>query len=244
MTSLYQVKTGEFEGPLELLLDLIEKRKLFINEISLAKIADDYVEYVKSMDKKSMRDVANFILVASTLVLIKSKSLLPNLNLTDDEKESIDDLEERLRVYQKMKEVSILVGKNFGKTYLFGRKMSKNIKPIFSPHNTITTDRVASLMQDVIFNLPKKEIVPEAIVRKVVSLEETIENLATRIQEGIRTTFKDFSGVGEKERAYVVVNFLALLELIKQESILVTQEANFSDIHMESPNTELPRYNL
>ena len=73
----YTVKTEAFEGPLELLLNLIEKRKLFISDISLAQVADDYIEYINKQEDFPMASTADFILVASTLVLIKSKSLLP-----------------------------------------------------------------------------------------------------------------------------------------------------------------------
>ncbi len=91
----YLVKTHIFEGPLDTLLSLIEKRKLFINDISLAQVADDYIAYIKSLNEFPIADSSHFILIASTLVLIKSKSLLPDLNLTTEEQESIDDLEDR-----------------------------------------------------------------------------------------------------------------------------------------------------
>ena len=99
MDNEYQVKTHIFEGPLDTLLSLIEKRKLFINDISLSKVADDYIAYIKSLENFPIADSAHFILIASTLVLIKSKSLLPNLTLSEEEEHSIEDLEARLREY-------------------------------------------------------------------------------------------------------------------------------------------------
>jgi hypothetical protein len=93
MDSEFQVKTHIFEGPLDTLLSLIEKRKLFINDISLAQVADDYISYVKSLNDFPIADSAHFILIASTLVLIKSKSLLPTLTLSEEEESSIEDLE-------------------------------------------------------------------------------------------------------------------------------------------------------
>ena len=100
MESSYNVKTHIFEGPLDTLLSLIEKRKLFINDISLAQVADDYISYVRSLTDFPLADSAHFVLIASTLVLIKSKSLLPNLSLTEEEQSNIDDLEDRLKHYQ------------------------------------------------------------------------------------------------------------------------------------------------
>jgi segregation and condensation protein A len=100
MSDKFLVKTEAFEGPLDLLLHLIEKRKLLINEVSLIKITDDYIEYIQSHDNISLKNNAHFILVASTLVLIKSKSLLPTLELTREEEQDIEDLE--ARIYQRL----------------------------------------------------------------------------------------------------------------------------------------------
>ena len=100
----YQVKTPIFEGPLDLLLNLIEKRKLFINEISLAEVTDDYLTYIKNLPKISISDMTIFILIAATLILIKSKSLISNIELTEEEEGQIEDLERRLKIYQKIKD--------------------------------------------------------------------------------------------------------------------------------------------
>src|SRR5437773_2621351 len=111
----FAVKTEQFEGPLDLLLDLIGRRRLFINDISLSKVTDDYLEYLKGLNQFSIPDSANFILIASTLVLIKSKSLLPTLNLTEEEEMSIADLEERLRIYKILKEATVGLREHFGR---------------------------------------------------------------------------------------------------------------------------------
>ena len=89
----FTVKQQQFEGPLELLLDLIEKRKLFVSDIALAQVTDDYIAHIKSSTEFPIADSAQFILVASTLLLIKSKSLLPSLDLTTEEQADIKDLE-------------------------------------------------------------------------------------------------------------------------------------------------------
>ena len=96
----FKVKIGEIEGPLELILDLIEKRKLHISDVSLSQVADEFIEYIKSFEEFPIQDSADFILVASTLLLIKSKSLLPNLSLTPEEQDNIEDLENRLATYK------------------------------------------------------------------------------------------------------------------------------------------------
>src|ERR1700722_4197493 len=93
----FSVRTPLYEGPLELLLDLIEKRKLLVNDISLAAVTEEYVSHVRAQTTFPVEAVANFIQIAATLILIKSKSLIPNLSLTEEEQTDINDLEERLR---------------------------------------------------------------------------------------------------------------------------------------------------
>src|SRR5437868_2863344 len=98
----YSVKTAVFEGPLDLLLDLIEKRKLFVSDVSVSQVTDDFVSYIEGHEQFPLEESAEFIVVASTLMLIKSRSLLPSLPLTDDETASIEDLEARLKLYAKV----------------------------------------------------------------------------------------------------------------------------------------------
>ena len=92
----FAIKTEVFEGPLDLLIDLVERRKLLINDISLAAVTDEYIEHVSRMQERSLSGTAHFVQLAATLLLIKSKSLLPVLELTDEEEHAIEDLEERL----------------------------------------------------------------------------------------------------------------------------------------------------
>src|SRR3990167_9179602 len=117
MLDSFKIKTDIFEGPLDLLLSLIEKRKLLINEISLSKVADDFIGYLKTHESFPIAKTAHFILVASTLLLIKSKSLLPSLELTEEESASIEDLELRLRIFRKFKELTK------GLTLIFGKEV-------------------------------------------------------------------------------------------------------------------------
>lgn len=240
----YTVKTSVFEGPLELLLSLVEKRKLFINDISLATVTDDYIEHINKQNEASMTHTADFILIASTLLLIKSKSLLPALSLTDEEEKDIDDLETRLKLYKKIKELSRHIDNNFGKNIIFAKSPSRLAEPIFSPHKKITIANIAESVQNVLKNLPKKAVeAPKAIVEKVMSLEDMIDRLAKRISGNLKMSFNKFSEADKKDRINIIVSFLAMLELVKQGTISVTQDSHFSDITMESDNISVPKYN-
>ncbi len=239
----FAIKTEQFEGPLDLLLSLIEKRKFLINDISLAKVTDDYLEYLKKLPQFSIPDSANFILIASTLVLIKSKSLLPALNLSEEEEMSIEELQERLRVYKILREATASLREHFGRKIIFPKSTSKIINPVFSPAHDLSMKTLVIAMQSLLANLPKTEILPKKIVEKVISLEEMIDSLTKRIQNSLKMSFREFTKISKEDKINVIVSFLAMLELVKQGIIDVTQSALFEDIHMETQNVSVPKYN-
>ncbi len=254
MNEQFSVRTGSFEGPLDLLLSLIEKRKLFINDISLSKVADDYIEYVKTLGNFPVGTTAHFILIASTLLLIKSRSLLPTLPLTEEEEGSIEDLETRLKIYKRFKELSIHTEKAFGKKIIFPRLPNKNITVVFSPEEGLTISNTLLAIQKVIQSFPKEELLPKAVVRKIMSLEDMIEKLTVRIQGSLKMSFGEFSksergeheGARHKvtgdEKVNIIIGFLAMLELVKQGIIEVTQRTLTDDIQIEIESVGTPNY--
>src|SRR3989338_5807938 len=147
----FVVKQQTFEGPLDLLLSLIEKRKLHINDISLAKVADDYIEHLKSFGQFPIGDSANFILIASTLLLIKSKSLLPNLVLTEEEEGSVEDLERRLKILEHIKALSLHIKERFGNNIIFAPAIHKR-DPVFSPDESMTLSNIVATLRTVLIN--------------------------------------------------------------------------------------------
>jgi segregation and condensation protein A len=243
----FTVKTEAFNGPLDLLLELIENRKLFINDISLAKVTDDFIEHIKSRPTingnpgMEMGESAHFILVASTLLLIKSKSLLPDLNLTDEEKGDIHDLETRLKIYQRIKEASKHVQELFGGDMIFPQQ-SRAVTPVFAPDPEYSLEKALYALKDLINRLPKKETLPKHVVEKVISLEDMIGNLTARIQTQLKMSFRQFTAEHKGEKVGVIVSFLAMLELVKQGIVYVSQESEFGDISMETKEVGVPRY--
>ncbi len=238
--SEYKVKVGQFEGPLELLLDLIEKRKMHINDVSLAEVTDGYMQYIGNLANFPTEDVATFITIASTLILIKSISLLPTLTITEEESEDIEELQERLRILKDVKEKGEYVRRMFGKEIIFSALDRKNIDCIFSPTPEITVQNFLISIKSIITNLPKKETLPEATVKKVISLEEAIEGLIERVQKDLKMSFQKITNRAEK--ANVIISFLAVLELVKRGIILVKQDEHFRDIDIESGENILPVY--
>lgn len=236
--SAFTVRSGNFEGPLELLLELIEKRKFHINDLSLSEVTNDYISYAKSLPALDLNHATAFILVASTLILIKSRSLLPGLMLTVDEEKEIVDLEKRLRLYEVIRGASLIVKSNFGKRMLALAGSDTWPESVFTPDPKLSVIGLREAMQNVLANVPKKEVLPEVTIRKVVSIEEMIDNLTSRIQEGVALSFKNISKHPnptdtKEEKIYVIISFLAMLELVRGGIIDVLQNDTFADMEIK-----------
>lgn len=245
----YSVKTSVFEGPLDLLLELIEKRKLFVNDVSLTQVTDDFIRHIEAHDEFPIGESAEFIVIASTLMLVKSRSLLPSLTLTDEEEASIDDLQKRLLLYARTKELASIIKRRFGKEIIYEKLPSKRTIVTFSPDKDTNTATLWNVLERVIEAIPKKEIVPKAVVKKMITLEETIERLAERISKSTKMNFKEFYGndlgaqgtMTHEKKVMIIVGFLAMLELVKRGAIRVTQEGR-GDIEIETGDVGVPQY--
>jgi segregation and condensation protein A len=245
-SNVFTIKTQVFEGPLDLLLTLIEKRKLFISDISLAKVTDEYIEYINRLGEYSLGDRTQFIYIASTLLLVKAKSLLPALQLTEEEKTDVADLEKRLKELEIMRRASLTVQELFGKQIIFPRGDFNLDVKLFAPARDTTLQGITEAIGRVLNSLPKKITPPKVSIRKTISLEDMMGRLTERIKSAVRMSFKDFHGKGkidQHERVHVIVSFLAMLELVKQGVIDANQEGLFNEIQMESFEIGVPRYN-
>ena len=221
---MYTIKTAGFEGPFALLLALIEKRKLHINDVSLAEVTEDYLAHIKKLGGLTPAEISSCVLVASTLLLIKSKSLLPNLDLTSEEEGDIHSLEERLRLYEIFIKLGGNIKSSFGKKIIFApqeRSARKNSVLIFLPDEQITKESMMTFAQGVLGAMPKKVFMPEVEVRQVVSIEEMIDKLTERIKSAVQMSFKKNFGGNKIE---TIVGFLAMLELIRGGILDANQE--------------------
>lgn len=240
----YTLKTDIFEGPLDLLLTLIEKRKLLINDIALADVADDYLKYLEQHPEFPIAETAQFVLVGSALLLIKSRSLLPVLSLSPDEQVSIEDLEKRLKVLEAYKTFAASLIEHYGVAPCYERLRHLQKKVVtFSPDASMTTANLYAAIQSVLKALPKgKPKLTEATVRKVVSIEEMMERLTERISQCMQVSFRELRDNGQESKLNTIVLFLAMLELVRQGVIRVEQEAAHSDITIRSDKVGVPVY--
>ena len=228
----YHIKTSAFEGPFHLLLSLIEEKKFFINDLSLAQVTEDYLNYLNTLEERKTPEVSNFIVIAATLILIKSKSLLPNLNLTTEEESDIHNLEDRLKLYELYTKLASNIKELFGKDIIFAPLERKNEVLVFLPDDQITKENMMTFAKDALGRIPKKVFLPEVEVKKVISIEEMISKLTERIEKSLQMNFKDFAGAAKtkEEKVVVIISFLAMLELVRQGMLHVMQENNFEDI--------------
>ncbi len=225
-------KVQSFEGPLDLLLQLVEREELDISTISLAAVAEQFLQYVRASTDIRLDELADFLLVAAKLIYIKSKLLLPGLY--DEDLEQGPDLETQLRLYREFVQAS----KGIDQMWKAGLRSYGREKPMvrveegmFSPPPGVDAHVLMAAMLRVIARLEPLLILPERLVQKVVSVQEKIEDLFGRIRTQAKMVFSEFVGKAAT-KSEAVASFLALLELVKQRVVLVTQVSLFHDIEI------------
>lgn len=226
----YSIRQEKFEGPLELLLDLIEKEQLAISDISLANVAEEYLTYVKSLASPDPEELAEFLVVAVCLLLIKSRSLLPGLTLPAEEEQSIAELEERLRTLQRLRDAAnVLRGIERRHRRMHSRPAYAGMAPVFHPPPGITPLALSRACAAVAALIPKVERIAEEKIKRIISLEDTIADMRRMLRDALERGFSDIVR-GAKEKMEIVVSFLALLELAKQRCVDVRQDEAFTEI--------------
>ena len=229
----YQIKIEQFEGPMDLLLQMTEDQKLDITRVSLAKIADQYLEYISNAQNITLSHLADFLSIASRLILIKSKALLPLLEFTEEEEAEIKDLEYQLAEYKKFKEAA----KNLAVLYhnskeSFSREGFSGRSVVFFPPENIAADDLAKTFSRILGEIPIVDKLEEEMVREVLTLEEKIIHLQETLREKAETSFSEIV-TNAKDKIEVIVSFLAMLEMIKQKMIHVEQMELFSEINLK-----------
>ena len=233
---MYKIKTDQFEGPLDLLLNLIEEQKLDITRFSLAKVADQYLEYISQKDQVTLENLAEFLTIASRLILIKSKALLPNLELSQDEEEEIKDLEYQLAQYKRFKDISKKIGRMYSSSRRgYARELFSGIRSFFYPPVGINAYDLKKTYARILSEIPLIEKLEEEMVREVVTLEEKISEMQKALTHRMETTFSQIA-MSAKDKIEVIISFLAMLELVKQRIIHVEQNGLFTEIKLKKTN--------
>jgi segregation and condensation protein A len=223
---------NQFSGPLDLLLQLIEQKELDISQVSLAEVTDQYLVYLDSQVDLPLESLADFLVVATKLLIIKSKTLLPKIEA--DEEDLGDQLEEQLRMYKQYLEAAqkleVILENN---RYSFTReKVPVLFYPKFAPPEKLTALILAETYRFILEKVNYVISLPEKIMEKVVSLKETIMGLRENLIRCGKLNFKDMVATAGSKSDQVVC-FIALLELIKSGEVAVSQNSIFEDIEIE-----------
>ena len=248
----YNVKIDSFEGPLDLLLHLINKLEIDIYDINVAEITEQYLDYVHAMQVLQLDVASEFLVMAATLLAIKSKMLLPKHEeelLDDDlmyepEEDSREELIERLVEYRKFKEAADdLKEMELERGLIFTRPPSDLSDFNVSNEESIKQELDVSLydMLAAFQKLLKRKKLQSPLATKITRQEIPIESRMEEIVGFLRTrrertSFAELFPVATK--SHIVVTFLAILELLKRRQIFVEQEGNFADIFVMGKEVE------
>ncbi|MBI5465791.1 MAG: segregation/condensation protein A [Candidatus Kerfeldbacteria bacterium] len=227
---MYEIRLEKFQGPLDLLLQLIEKEEMDITQVSLAQVTDQYLRYLTQVEELNPEEVADFLVVASKLLLIKSRLLLPTLDLGGEEE--AQELEQQLKLYREY----LAAGRQLDKLWRDGQIAWFRSKPLqlpseakFTPPLGVDTSKLESAFRRLIASLEPLIRLPEVTLQRAISIQEKIEALSNLIMKCVSVSWQTFVGkTGDKLE--VIVSFLALLELVKQRRLNVEQSGLFHDI--------------
>ncbi len=232
-TDAFQLKLPVFEGPLDLLLYLIEREQLDITAVSLVQVTDQYLSYLRSGEQIDSYALAEFIAIGAKLIYLKSRALLPRpLPLEAGEEDFGDDLVRRLREYRQFKEAAgWLKDLEARGLRAYPRMAPVTGVPIPTGLDGVTVDLLLQIVQDVLTKKPEETVEEVVVKRTEYTVEDKIEELSSLIAKSKHVSFRSFISACHS-RIEVIVAFLAVLELIKSLRLSARQDALFADISL------------
>ncbi len=245
---VFSVDTEVYKGPIEKLLELVEEKKFEITEVSLAEVTGDFLRYAETLrsapafakasagkqgdgqaeDLKSL--IADFLVVASRLLLIKSRVLLPNLELDEEEEEDIRDLEIRLKLYKELKGAKEHIRDSWRNVpYTVGREFLMAKESIFLPPKGLRPSHLEEAIRQMVEVLQQFLMPEEKVKRVMVRLQDKIQEILGRLTEKPM----DLGHLdGKRKREEIVMLFLAVLHLVRDHFIHVEQSEEFGSIYI------------
>ncbi len=227
---MLQTRLRQFEGPLDLLLSLIEQRQLDITQIALAEVTEQFLQYLKQLKDIDPTALADYLAIAAKLLVIKSKAILPTLEVEPEEEDAGQDLEARLLLYKQFKEVAKFLKKlDNRRRQSFLRSVSFEEKINFYPDPTVDAGALQKAILGVISGLKELDALPKAKLKEAVSIQEKIDQLRSRLGSRLETKLSELISTA-KNKDEAITTFLALLELIKQRVFVADQDGLFADV--------------
>lgn len=219
-----------FEGPLDLLLSLIDEQELNISEVAISDVTEQYLNYLDTVEQRQPEHLADFLVIATKLLFIKSRLLLPQFGVEEDEGQSLED---QLRLYRAFVEAS----KKLNKKWLESERAVFRVEPHrqpegFLPSANLGLEFLKDSINKLLYRLTPPKPLPRTHIDKSVSIKEKIDQIRNLLKTSKKASFLALFS-DSKNKTEVIVSFLALLELVKQKSVGLKQGGNFQDILIE-----------
>ena len=236
----YKIKINEFEGPLDLLLHLVKISNIDIYDININEITDQYFSYIHQMEELNIDIASEYLVMAATLMEIKSKSLLPKVKedpLEEEEEEEVtrENLIEKLIEYQKYKEIT----KDFKKLEHHRReiytKAPSNLNEIspqkLVPDENATIDNLVEAWEKFLLRKNMEKPITTRVTTKEYSVKRRKSDIVSFLKTKKKDEFEDL--FDNYNKSYIVVTFMSILELAKENTVNLTQENSFDKIYIE-----------
>ncbi len=237
-TKKYAIKIDNFEGPLDLLCHLIDKNKMSIYDINLSEITDQYVAFLKEQESLNLEIASEFLVMASTLLFLKSKNLLPNQE-QEEEELTEEELIRRIVEYKKFKDIS----KVFKENYLdFSRRYFKTQEEVELPIQKLEKNYENTLIPEVYKNLVERNSVKlnqnaknieKIVITDNYTVASKVKEMFKVLVKQKRFVFNKLFSIKKHNKQEVVTAFSGLLELSRRNKVETSQERLFGDITVE-----------
>ena len=238
-TKKYAIKIENFEGPLDLLCHLIDKNKMDIYDININEITEQYIEYLNEMEELNLEITSEFLVMASTLLYIKSRNLIPRQDDEEEEELTEEELIKQIIEYKKYKEISNKIRENYN---IYSKRFFSKAENITLPNQEIEEDYPEGIISDVYEKLVKRN--SDKINKNAKNIEKiaitdtyTVHNKVKEIFKALikkkKIVFNKMFSTKEKDKQEVVTAFTGLLELSRRSKVTTTQKEQFGDIIVE-----------
>ncbi|MCL2341983.1 MAG: segregation/condensation protein A [Firmicutes bacterium] len=237
-TNKYAIKLDNFEGPLDLLCHLVDKNKMDIYKVNISKITDQYIQYINAMEKINLEIASEFILMASTLLYLKSRSLLPN-QVEDESELTEEELIHRIIEYKKYKEIS----KTFKDLYnIYSKRLSKLPEKIELPDRKIEEEYSYTMLADTYRELLERNAtkmnknannIEEMAMTEEITIASKVRDIFKELLKKPKFIFNKLCLTKKYTKLETVTAFTGLLELSRKNKVQVAQKKIFGDITVE-----------
>ncbi len=235
-TEHYRIQTPMYEGPLDLLLELIEKAELDITTLALAQVTDQYLAYLKNLEEHQASEVSAFLVIAARLLQIKSAALLPRpaLDAPAHEEDPGEALARQLIIYKRFKELSaVIAAREAAHLHTYLRVAPPAIKT--EAHldlSSLTLDALVKAARSVLLSQPDLPALSRVVARQRITIRQKISTIIAAMRDFGRTTFRSLVEI-KSDRLEWIVTFLAMLELVKRRAVFAEQAELFGDIEIQ-----------